>query len=354
MTALEKMAALALDGLPQAVFVASVSAEGARNLYVNTAYTRLTGYSVADALAPSFDAAGIFAERPSLGRPPPEGTTRRVEVLTRAGNRAPALLTLRAAPEAGDDGQLRVIGTLDEQAAAASPGGAPRDETRDALLSILSHELRSPLNACTMWLDVLASAPPGESLRKAVDALKRNLSRQARTIGSISDAGKLASGTLEARAERVDLRALIERHLDAWRLLVAGKQQSLDWSASIVDAPLAVDSERLVRVLTDLIDHASDRSPSGERLTLTLESESDRLVVTLRDRGAPLTAAATAELFEPLWRSAPGRGDSRRRIGLSMAADLLARLGGELTLSPAGASNAFRVAFPRAPDISVS
>jgi signal transduction histidine kinase len=364
MTTTADVAELALDALPQAVFVADVSAGRGRNLYVNTAYTRLCGYSAAEALAPSFDAASIFADLHVLEEPPAEGKKLRVEVLKRDGGRTAALLTLRATT--GNDGKLRIVGIVGESPGAdrgtdwsesLSPAGdrAAPDEIRDALLSALSHELRSPLNACTLWLDVLATAPPGEGLRKAVDALKRNLGRQARAVSSIGDAAKLSSGALELRPERIDLGALLERSLEAWHLLAAAKQQTLEWSNSVATAPVAVDPDRLIRVLTDLVDNASDRTPSGGRLSLTLDEDEDgRFVVAIRDGGAPLTAEAAGQLFEPLWRSASARGDSRRRIGLSIAVDLVASLGGTLRVSTAGAATTFSLALARSPLVAVS
>lgn len=248
---------------------------------------------------------------------------------------------------AGDHGTSESLSPAGDSAASA--------KVRDTLLSALSHELRSPLNACTMWLDVLASAPTGDSLRKAVDALKRNLSRQARVVSSISDAAKLSSGGLELRPERIDLATLLERHLDAWRLLAAAKQQTLEWSRNVASAPAAVDADRLLRVLTDLIDNAIDRTPAGGRIALALgEDAESRFVVTVRDGGAPLSEAAAAQLFEPLWRNTAGRHEARRRIGLSIAGDLLTSLGGRLDVSTTDTATTFAVAVPRARDVAVS
>jgi signal transduction histidine kinase len=352
-----ELARLALDALPHAVFVAQSSAGRGRNLYVNAAYTRLSGHAAADALDPSFDAGAVFSEPGLLEQATAAPIARRAELLTRAGGRCPVFLTLN--PTTAADGHPCVVGLLaetgtEDRGASAEPLSPEGDtaasrEIRDSLLSALSHELRSPLNACTMWLDVLAAAPPGESPRKAVDALKRNLSRQARAISSISDAAKLSSGDLEPKAERVELVAVLRRNLDAWRLLASAKQQSIDWKSSVATAPVATDPDRLLRVLTDLLDNASDRTAAGGALTLALdEAPGGRYVVTVRDGGAPLSATATAQLFEPLWRSAHARGDSRRRIGLSIAVDLVRSLGGTLETTSDETATTFAIGLPRA------
>jgi signal transduction histidine kinase len=94
----------------------------------------------------------------------------------------------------------------------------------DAFLSWLNHELRSPLNACLMWLDVLALAPQPEKVAQAVEALKRNLARQTRLVNDLNDAAKVSAGRLELRFEPLDLVALLRRKLAAWEPLVKAKQ----------------------------------------------------------------------------------------------------------------------------------
>src|SRR5690606_27546969 len=97
--------------------------------------------------------------------------------------------TLELSAVAGPDG-TQWIGVLVPDSAA--PERRPlADELatptsgRDAFLSALSHDLRSPLNACVMWLDVLALAPQPEKVRQAVEAIKRNLARQTKLISEL-------------------------------------------------------------------------------------------------------------------------------------------------------------------------
>ena len=99
-----------------------------------------------------------------------------------------------------DEAQARL--RLDER---ALPG-------RAAFLSWLNHELRSPLNACNMWLDVLALAPEPDKLTKAVDAIKRNLVRQTRLVNELSDATKVSVAGIELETTSLDLVELVERH----------------------------------------------------------------------------------------------------------------------------------------------
>src|SRR6187551_953618 len=109
---------------------------------------------------------------------------------------------------------------LSKEANAAASATPNSDE--QAFFSWLSHELRSPLNACVMWLDVLALSPQPDKLTKAVDAIKRNLARQARLISEVSDAAKLSSSDLTLQLEPLDVVALVRGELEAWRSLANG------------------------------------------------------------------------------------------------------------------------------------
>ena len=109
---------------------------------------------------------------------------------------------------------------------AAQTAGEPGSRGTDAFLSWLNHELRSPLNACAMWVDVLALAPQPDKLVKAVEAIKRN-SLVKRGSSMISTSRQSLLGRPRDAARAVDLVGLLKRDLDAWQLLAIAKQLTL-------------------------------------------------------------------------------------------------------------------------------
>jgi signal transduction histidine kinase len=352
----------ALEAVPHAVFVVDAVQRGRPNRYVNPAYSELTGYGVAEAVSDGFDALCIFGDPPTIAaleNPLGTAATTRVSLLRRDGSTVAAELDLRCVPRS--DGGRYFVGLLqklaageqrtdppaDAQVEAVRASAEPVGRTKDAFLASLIHDLRSPLNACVMWLDVLALAPQPDKLTKAVEAIKRNLARQTRLVNDLNDATKISSGGLEVRLVPLDLVALVNSNLDAWQLLAIGKQLSLHQSIEPKSASIDADPERLLQALNHLVENAVTSTPAGGRIELRVRTTRGACIVEIEDTGMALSAEDAANLFVPLWR-APASAKARPGIGLGLAvADhLIARHGGTLTATSDGPGTRFTLTLP--------
>lgn len=237
---------------------------------------------------------------------------------------------------------------MDELSTDVTPGATPKSD-QQAFFSWLSHELRSPLNACVMWLDVLALSPQPDKLSKAVDAIKRNLGRQARLISEISDAAKLASGDLTLHLEPLDVVMLLRNELEAWRALAQGKQIEFQHSFELEAAPLTGDPARLTHALRQVVESAVGSTPSGGRVELIVRAANGDCAVEVTDTGDALSAEDAANLGVPLWR-APTSSRARAGLGLGLAVAhrVAAKHGGSLTAVAAASGARFVMTLPLA------
>jgi signal transduction histidine kinase len=222
---------------------------------------------------------------------------------------------------------------------------------RTAFLSWLNHELRSPLNACSMWLDVLALAPQPDKLAKAVDAIKRNLTRQARLANDLSDAAKVAGDGIELRMTSFDFVELIKRSLDTWQPLALAKSLALE---SRIDVPLALvegDAERLAQALGHVMENAIGSTPSGGRVGLRVREIDGRCHVEVEDEGVAVSIEDAANLPTPLWRS-PNSAKTRAGLGLGLAVahHIFTKHGGSLGVSSSAVGARFELTLPLAAD----
>ena len=219
----------------------------------------------------------------------------------------------------------------------------------DTFLSWLSHELRSPLNACVMWLDVLALSPQPDKLPKAVDAIKRNLARQARLISELNDAAKVSSGGLELRFEPLDFAALVKGELGAWHALATAKQVDFRPLIEVEAAPMAGDAARLTQALNQLLESAVGSTPAGGRVDLLVHEASGNCIVEVADTGVALSPGDAANLAVPLWRSPTSpRSRSGMGLGLAVAHHVAARHGGSLTAASVASGARFTMTLPLA------
>jgi signal transduction histidine kinase len=351
----------ALEAVHHAIFIVEALQPGRPNRYANPAYADLTGYGVAEAVSDGFDALSIFVDPAAVAafdRPLDTQATKRVSLRRRDGRTVTAELELLSVPRS--NGGRYWIGLLAVAPAERRTERAPESRRepllpgpdlggagKDAFLASLSHDLRSPLNACVMWLDVLALAPQPDKLTKAVEAIKRNLARQTRLVNDLNDAAKISSGGLEVRLGPLDLVALVNANLDAWQLLAIGKQLSFHSSIEPESANVTADSERLLQALNHLVENGVASTPAGGRLDLRVRSAQGACIVEIEDTGTALSAEDAANLFVPLWR-APASAKARPGIGLGLAVahHLIVKHGGTLTATSGGSGARFTVALP--------
>jgi len=228
----------------------------------------------------------------------------------------------------------------------AAASAAPKSD-KQAFFSWLSHELRSPLNACVMWLDVLALSPQPDKLTKAVDAIKRNLARQARLISEISDAAKLSSDDLTLHLGPVDVVALVKGQLDAWGSLAKGKQIEFRHHLEIEIAPLTGDPARLTHALNQLVESALNSTPTAGRVELRVHAADGGCAVEVTDTGDALSAEDAANLGVPLWRApTSSRARSGLGLGLAVAHHVAAKHGGSLTAVATASGARFVMTLP--------
>ena len=351
----------ALDSMPRAIFIVDGLRPGRPNMYVNAAYSALTGFDVNEALAAGFDALAVFADPDGVSAldATAEGSaSKRVQVRRRDGTTIPAQLELRGLPRGGSG--RYVVGLLEPIASGerATEGNAPRDTSppsaqlgrdKDTFWSWLSHELRSPLNACVMWVDVVALSPQPDKLAKAVDAIKRNLARQARLIGDLSDAAKVSSGSLELRFEPLDLVALVQRELAAWDALAGAKQLRFQHRIELDAAPVVGDPARLIQTLNHVLESAIGSTASGGRVDLRVHAANGDCVVEVTDTGPALSPEDATHLAVPLWRaSSTTRARAGVGLGLAVAHHLVGKHGGTLIATSADSGARFVLTVPLA------
>ena len=337
----------ALDAMPNALFVVDSLRPGRANVLVNTAYSALTGYDADEAVGAGFDALAIFVEAAEVSALDAGhgqvSASKRLRVRRRDGTTFPATLEVRSVQRGGSRFLVGLLANVESGERATNREAASNKE----FFSWLSPELRSPLNACVMWLDVLALSPQPDKLAKAVDALKRNLARQARLVSEISDAAKVSSGSLTLQLEPVDVVAVVKHELDAWQSLARGKQIEFQHRLELEAAPLAGDLVRLTHALNQLIENAIASTPAGGQVELRAHAANGNCVVEVADTGVALTPEDAANLGVPLWR-APSSSRARAGLGLGLAVahHVAAQHGGSLTAVSAASGARFVMTLP--------
>ena len=202
-------------------------------------------------------------------------------------------------------------------------------DLREQLLLDVSHELRSPL---TRMKVALALMPEEDESRRRIAA---DVAQMETMVSSILELGRL-SDARGLHIEHLDLVAMVNEVGAQFREIPPGLQTTLPQKPLFLNA----DAERLRTLLRNLLENATKYSLAESPPTeLTLEADSDVVVMTIRDHGQGVSEQDLGVIFEPFRRVDPSR--SKRTggvgLGLSICRRIVAAHGGEIRAEPSPA-----------------
>jgi hypothetical protein len=142
---------------------------------------------------------------------------------------------------------------------------------KDEFLAILSHELRSPLNAILGWSQLLRSRKLNETqITKALETIERNAKTQTQLIEDLLDISRIIRGKLRLNVRTCNLIAIIEAALDTVRLAAKAKDIHIQTTFDSTAALVSGDGERLQQVVWNLLSNAIKFTPAGGKVEVVL------------------------------------------------------------------------------------
>jgi signal transduction histidine kinase len=222
------------------------------------------------------------------------------------------------------------------------------DAARAELLSVVTHELRTPLSVVRVYVDLLAdAATAGEPAPAAADwraAADDQLRRLDRLVDSIlaSVRGEGLTGLSRAPFDSVQA---VDETVETLRLLL--RPHPIRWERP--DGPMTAigDDTRFRQVLEQLLENESKYAPGDQGVSIGIWRVDGEIQVYVTDDGPGVPIEDWESVFEPFVR-VEGRGGSRGSgIGLFAARRLVTAMGGRIFIEPNGyASSRFVVALP--------
>jgi two-component system, OmpR family, sensor histidine kinase KdpD len=216
---------------------------------------------------------------------------------------------------------------------------------RSALLTAVSHDLRTPLTTIKAIAHEIAGGGAAERAR----VIEEESDRLNALVGDLLDLSRIQSGAIRPSAEVNTVDDLIGATLQRADALLRGRPVDVDMPR---DGLLSgrFDLTNALRALVNLIENACKYSPPGSPITIRAEREAERLRVSVLDRGPGIPVAERERIFEPFYRP-PGTAPDVRGtgLGLSIARGLAVVQGGSVELAPReGGGSVFTLVLPGA------
>ena len=213
------------------------------------------------------------------------------------------------------------------------------DRRKSEFLALLAHELRNPLAPIANGLQILrmrgAAAPVPE---RTVEMMERQLKHLVRLVDDLLDVGRITSGKLQLRAQRVLLHEVLQTAVDSTRSLIESRGHQLTVDIRAPDLAVEADPDRLVQVFSNLLANSAKYTQHGGRIQLILESENHEAVVSVVDNGIGIPPQSLREVFEMFsqLRTNPARTEGGLGIGLALVYRLVQMHGGSVSAASQG------------------
>jgi two-component system sensor histidine kinase KdpD len=222
------------------------------------------------------------------------------------------------------------------------------DAARAELMSVVTHELRTPLSIVRVYVDLLEEAAAAEAANPDAaewgDAASDQLGRLDRLVDSIlaSVRGEGLTGLSRAPFDAVEA---VAETVETLRLLL--RSHPIRWDRPHEPMIAIGDETRFRQVLEQLLENESKYAPTEDGVSIGVWRIGDEIQVYVTDDGPGVPREDWESVFEPFVRI-EGRGRSRGSgIGLFAARRLMTAMGGRIYLEPNGfASSRFVVALP--------
>ena len=219
-------------------------------------------------------------------------------------------------------------------------------------ISMVSHELRSPLTSIKGSMGLLLSKAAGQLPPKAEGLLEiahRNADRLVLIINDILDMEKISSGRLDFELETADLSELVAESLRA--NATAHQRFGLQIKCHGVDTPtyIETDANRIIQVLTNLMSNAAKFSKPGGTVEISVDKTPESVCVSVRDEGMGIAPEDQHKIFQ---RFADMANSDRATkggtgLGLSICKAIVEGLGGTIDfVSKEGLGTTFTFTLP--------
>jgi PAS domain S-box-containing protein len=225
------------------------------------------------------------------------------------------------------------------------------DRMRTELLTMVSHDLHTPLTAIKGSLEVLLNEAVGVELRaELLGIAKKNVDRLFRLVSDILDLARIEAGRFTRRREPFDVTMSLRGTVDRLRQIAHSKEITLTFSAPEGLPAVSADAVRMEQVFTNLVGNALKFTPRGGRVSIVVEDAGSDLLVKVEDSGVGIPQEHLDRIFDRFYRVPLPAGSEVEGtgLGLSICRAVVDEHGGRIWVeSQVGRGTAFFVTIPK-------
>ncbi len=224
------------------------------------------------------------------------------------------------------------------------------DSLRNDLLSMIYHDLRSPLANIVSSLDVLESILPSEqdpTLQSLLNIAVRSTERIQRLTNSLLDMRQLEAGRPIGNRQLTPPEHIAKDAIEAVKPTADSKNQEIAIDITPNLPEVVVDADMIRRVLINLLENAVKYTPSDSRIFVGVHSDNDMVQMCVKDNGPGIPDADRERIFDKFTRLHTKTGPKGLGLGLAFCRLAIEKHGGRIWVDDETETGAcFRFTLP--------
>ena len=223
------------------------------------------------------------------------------------------------------------------------------DRQKDELLSIVSHQLATPITAVRWSLEDLLDGTLGEltpSQRESLTSISRGIKALGELTELLLDVSRVELGRLTMKKEPLDLNAFFREIVGVAKQMADEKHVA--FVTSVQELPTALLDSRLTRMaIENILFNAMKYTSSGGTVGLTVKRHGEQIVVRVSDTGIGIPKSDQSKIFAKQYRASNVRGIDGNGFGLYVVKRAVEQQGGSISFSSeVGRGTEFMVRIP--------
>ncbi len=197
-------------------------------------------------------------------------------------------------------------------------------------LGVLGHELRNPLNAMAMGLQLIQFSGANVDRSDAEQACRHSIEVMTRLLDDMLDVTRITRGQINLDRRPMELKGVLQRAVQGTRSQIVSKHHRLE--THLPPGPVWIDGDatRLEQVVTNLLGNAIKYTEPGGTIRLSLEYDGDHAVILrIRDTGQGIDRTMLPHIFD-LFVQGPENTGRGLGIGLALTRMLVELHGGRI------------------------
>lgn len=206
------------------------------------------------------------------------------------------------------------------------------EKLQTALLSSISHDLRTPLASITGSLTVLLdkdSSLDHSTRKELLETACEESDRLNRLVGNLLDTTRMESGALRISRKPCELRDVLGASLEQLKEKIQNRNIKMDLPKDLPEIPM--DFSFMMKVFVNVIDNALKYSPPDTAIIIKACITQDKIKIEIKDQGIGIPDGDLKRVFEKFYRAEKPQKVTGTGLGLSICKGIVESHGGDIT-----------------------